>query len=171
MNGDSDDPVNVIAQALLRLQVVHRHGRPSHNRSSNELKTSKFAGSYGHRKGGRHGHGSGHAGGGHATIRLLLALASADRQLSVSELGEQIGVDQPRASRLVAQGVERGLVARQADPGDARRTRIGLTEAGRVTVESMQKAEREHVSRTLHEFTEEEKAQFATLLARFADLW
>ena len=50
--------------------------------------------------------------------------------LSVSELGDAVGVDQPRASRLVQQGVELGLVRREADPDDARRTRIALTDQG-----------------------------------------
>jgi DNA-binding MarR family transcriptional regulator len=48
----------------------------------------------------------------------------------VSELGEAIGVDQPRAPRLVQQSVEMGLVQREADPDDARRTRIALTPVG-----------------------------------------
>ena len=56
---------------------------------------------------------------------MLEALAAASDPLSVSEIGDAVGVDQPRASRLVQQAVELGLVRREADPDDARRTRVG----------------------------------------------
>ncbi|EIC07432.1 regulatory protein MarR [Microbacterium laevaniformans OR221] len=69
-------------------------------------------------------------GGGPARLRLIEALHAASHPLSVSELGEAIGVDQPRAPRLVQQSVEMGLVQREADPDDARRTRIALTPVG-----------------------------------------
>ena len=63
-------------------------------------------------------------------MRLLDALAAASHPLSVSEVGDAIGVDQPRASRLIQQAVELGLVRREADPDDARRTRVALTDEG-----------------------------------------
>ena len=68
--------------------------------------------------------------GGPARLRLLEALAAASGPLSVSEIGDAVGVDQPRASRLVQQAVEMGLVRREADPDDARRTRVALTDKG-----------------------------------------
>ena len=78
----------------------------------------------GHHEGHHDGHHDGHHGGhgrrggpfgpppwvagarfgGPARLRMLEALASASAPLSVSELGEAVGVDQPRASRLVQQG-------------------------------------------------------------------
>ena len=54
--------------------------------------------------------------GGPARMRMLEALAAASAPLSVSALGEAIGVDQPRASRLVQQGVERGYRAPRGRP-------------------------------------------------------
>ena len=39
--------------------------------------------------------------------------------MSVTELATEIGVDQPRASRLVQAAVHEGLVVREADPDDA----------------------------------------------------
>jgi DNA-binding MarR family transcriptional regulator len=102
---------------------------------------------------------------------MLEALAAASDPLSVSALGEAIGVDQPRASRLVQQGVARGLVQREADPDDARRSRIALTDTGRRFARGMRGERREALSRALAEFTAEERQELARLLTKLADNW
>lgn len=102
---------------------------------------------------------------------MLEALAAASAPLSVSEIGEAVGVDQPRASRLVQQGVETGVVRREADPGDARRTRIALTDQGRALVGRFRGARREAVTTALADFTDAERAEFARLLTKFAAAW
>ncbi|CAH0147369.1 Transcriptional regulator SlyA [Microbacterium sp. Bi121] len=102
---------------------------------------------------------------------MLDALAAASEPLSVSALGEAIGVDQPRASRLVQQGVQRGLVQREADPEDGRRTRIALTDEGRRIARGMRGERREVLSKALESFTDEEKNELARLLAKLADNW
>ncbi|KAA9134610.1 MarR family transcriptional regulator [Microbacterium caowuchunii] len=104
-------------------------------------------------------------------MRLLEALAGAERPLSVSEIGEAIGVDQPRASRLVQQGVEHGLLQREADPDDARRTRIVLTDAGRKVARGMRGERRQIIEDALAGLTEPERAELARLLTKFADGW
>ena len=109
--------------------------------------------------------------GGRAQLRLLIALAQAGRSLGVSAIGESIGVDQPRASRLVSQGVELGLLQREVDPDDARRTLIALTEKGRVISNRFRGAQRESVDLALDGFTDEERALLAQLLSRLADAW
>lgn len=102
---------------------------------------------------------------------MLEALAAASAPLSVSALGEAIGVDQPRASRLVQQGVELGYVRREADPDDARRTRIALTDDGRKLARGMRGERREVLGRALAAFTEEEQRDLARLLGKLADNW
>lgn len=109
--------------------------------------------------------------GGPARLRMLEALAAASAPLSVSALGEAIGVDQPRASRLVQQGVELGFVRREADPDDARRTRIALTDEGRRVAKGMRGERREMLSQALAAFTEEESRELARLLNKLADNW
>ena len=106
-----------------------------------------------------------------ALIRLLVSLVQAGTALGVSALGDAIGVDQPRASRLVSQGVELGFLRREADPDDARRTLIALTDKGRAITNRFRGAQRENVDQALSEFTEEERAQLASLLTRLADAW
>lgn len=109
-----------------------------------------------------------------ARVRMLEALAAADaegRQLSVSSLATAIGVDQPRASRLVQEGVERGLVRRVPDPSDARRALIQLTTAGRSQLGEVQDHRRSAVETALAGFTPEEARTFAELFARFVQAW
>lgn len=104
-----------------------------------------------------------------ARFRLLSTLDRADRPMSVTELATAIGVDQPRASRLVQAAVHEGLVVREADPDDARRTRIRLTDEGRTAVRSVTSSRRRAIEAALDGFSGEEREQFATLLARFVD--
>ena len=102
---------------------------------------------------------------------MLDALAAASEPLSVSELGEAVGVDQPRASRLVQQGVQRGFVQREADPDDARRTRIALTAEGRKAARGMRGQRREVLAQALENFTDDEARELARLLDKLADNW
>lgn len=102
---------------------------------------------------------------------MLEALAAASDPLSISELGEAVGVDQPRASRLVQQGVARGLVRREPDPDDARRTSVALTDEGRGFVRGVRGQRRESLGRALESFTGDERDELARLLTKLADNW
>lgn len=115
--------------------------------------------------------GSGGRFGGPARLRLLEALAAASHPLSVGEIADAIGVDQPRASRLVQQAVQLGFVRREADPDDARRTRIALTDEGAVVARGFRGERREAVAEALAEFTDAERAELARLLAKLAEAW
>lgn len=109
-----------------------------------------------------------------ARVRMLEALEAADtegRSLSVSGVAAAIGVDQPRASRLVQEGVERGLVRRVPDPADARRALIQLTTAGRSQLEELRTHRRSAVETALAAFTPEEARTFAELFDRFVRAW
>ncbi|MGC5223530.1 MarR family winged helix-turn-helix transcriptional regulator [Micromonospora sp. DT81.3] len=106
-----------------------------------------------------------------ARFRLLEALASASAPLSVSEIADRIGVDQPRASRLVQATVEAGHARRQADENDARRTNILITDEGRALIAQARGARVGAVEAALAGFTPEERAQLAALLARLAQAW
>jgi DNA-binding MarR family transcriptional regulator len=100
---------------------------------------------------------------------MLATLHAAGRAMSVTELAEAIGVDQPRASRLVQAAVGDGLVVREPDPDDARRSRVRLTDAGREAVHAAGAGRRRAIESALDGFTDEERAQFAELFSRFAD--
>ena len=108
--------------------------------------------------------------GGAARFRMLAALRERDG-LSVSEIADLIGVDQPRASRLVNESAERGLVTRRADDRDARRSVVELTEQGRSILSKTNESRRTAVADAVAGFTEEETATFAALLTRFVEGW
>lgn len=148
----SDDPNAMHARGM-------HHGHAPHGRSAQRGRPPWA-------EGAPHGRLSGPA-----RLRLLEALVAASEPLTVSELAEAIGVDQPRASRLVQQGVDHDLVRREADPDDARRTRIVLTEAGVALVSGFRGERRDAVAQALSDFSDEERAELARLLSKFADRW
>ncbi len=108
--------------------------------------------------------------GGGARIRLLDVLAGAgpDARNGISEIAEAVGVDQPRASRLVNDAAMRGLVTRGVDERDARRSVVAITEAGRALLQTTRASRHSAVTDALAGFTPEEATQFAALLTRFA---
>lgn len=109
-----------------------------------------------------------------ARVRMLEALETAEnegRSLSVSGVAAAIGVDQPRASRLVQEGVERGLVRRVPDPSDARRALIQLTASGRSQLTELRSHRRSAVETALAGFTPAEARTFAELFDRFVRAW
>lgn len=187
-SADSVDPVDAIATALSRLRG--RGPRAPWEGGPGGRGGPHGAGAhgdghppFGHHAHGDPGHGRRGAGfpgwqeamqarmAGAARFRLLDALAAAPAPLTVSELAEAIGVDQPRASRLVQQAVDAGHVRREADPDDARRTRIALTDAARALVRGMRGQRRDALEAALAGFSDHERAQLAVLLAKLADAW
>lgn len=157
------DPAEQIADALSRLRW--RGGRAA--AAGHEGAEARGRGPGGHEDHRRRHPGSG----GPALMRLLAVLAGADGALSVSDIAEAVGVDQPRASRLVAQAVGFGFVRREADPADARRTRIALTEQGEARVRLIRGARGEAVREALAGFTDQEREQLAALLGRLVEAW
>ena len=106
---------------------------------------------------------------GAARFRLLERLVQGSA--SISELADAIGVDQPRASRLVADAAAHGFVERTPDPADARRTVVQLSASGREFLASMKDSRRSAVTSALDGFTDDETATFAALLSRFVAAW
>lgn len=130
---------------------------------------------HGHRPSGPWGFGGPGPGpggrGALARVRLLEAIAASEVPLTVSELGERIGVDQPRASKLVQQAVDAGLARREADPDDARRTRIVLTDEGRRLARGVRGERHDHLATALESFTSDERAELIRLLTKLAQGW
>ncbi|MDL5352065.1 MarR family winged helix-turn-helix transcriptional regulator [Microbacterium sp. zg-YB36] len=173
---DATTPAEAIATALTRLRGRRGPRGPWGDPSERGGPHGEHGGMHGGHGGlhGPHGpwaHGGGPRFGGPARLRLIEALAQASEPLSVSELAERIGVDQPRASRLVQQGVELGLVRREADPADARRTRIVLTDEGRTAARGFRGERIEAVRTALADFSDADAAELARLLTRFAQAW
>ncbi|MDX2377970.1 MarR family transcriptional regulator [Microbacterium sp. LRZ72] len=176
MTDDTRDPIEAITAALGRLRG-RRGPRPGWDGGGGQPRDAHAG--HARRGHGRGTHGPGGGGGdamaarlaGAARFRLLEVLAAAPAPLSVSALAEAIGVDQPRASRLVQQAVDARHVRREADPDDARRTLIALTDEGRALFRGFRGERRAAVASALEGFTENERVQLAALLTRLADAW
>jgi len=145
----------------------HGHGRGRGARDWHGGKPGGDGPGHPHHHGGRRGDGLAQA----ARFRLLDALEGAERAPSVSELAEMIGVDQPRASRLVQAAVDAGHARREADPADARRSAIVLTASGRALLTAARENRRTAVETAVAGFTPEETAELARLLTRFIAAW
>jgi DNA-binding MarR family transcriptional regulator len=88
-------------------------------------------------------------------------------EMSVGLVAARLGVDASRGSRIVAEAVKSGYVRRVASQEDGRRIHLELTDAGRSVVEATRRTRQEHFAKAMSGWTEEERAEFARLLARF----
>ncbi|WP_338774739.1 MarR family transcriptional regulator [Nocardia vulneris] len=84
-------------------------------------------------------------------------------------LAAALGVDQPRASRLVAQAVSLGLLERTADQRDGRRSVLRLTADGDRAIAAAEAGRRSAMAAAMADWTAAERAEFARLLSRFVD--
>jgi len=176
---DDSDPIVLIERAVSELRRAGRRrfrpDVPEHEQSGDSPAVSPHRGLPGNLHGSSRtpwaakGSGHEHPFASMARYRLISTVDRLGDGASISELAEAIGVDQPRASRVVADAIDRGLVSRAADPDDARRTRISLSDAGRQVLTDRRRQRRDTVERALDGFSAAERDQFAALLGRFVE--
>ncbi|MFE2995491.1 MarR family winged helix-turn-helix transcriptional regulator [Nocardia sp. NPDC059246] len=98
---------------------------------------------------------------------VLDAVEARDGEATVTDIAAALGVDQPRASRLVARAVTEGLLERRADQHDARRIHLHLTPAAQTAL-SRAHANRQAVfAEATAAWGERDRTEFARLLTRF----
>jgi DNA-binding MarR family transcriptional regulator len=102
-----------------------------------------------------------------AAQEVLDAVDAAGGTAGVTGIAEALDVDQPRASKLVAAAVAAGLLRREADQADGRRSVLALTAAGRERLDRMHAFRRARFAAAMTGWTAEERAAFADLLTRF----
>lgn len=93
------------------------------------------------------------------------------RAITVGGVAEALGVDQPRASRLVADAVAAGLVRRQADAADGRRSVLALTAAGRRLQAVAAQRRRGDLAAVMADWPDVDREAFARLLSAFVARW
>jgi len=79
----------------------------------------------------------------------------------------RLGVDQPRASKLIARAVDQGLLHRAADQHDGRRSLLMLTPAGRDYLDAVHRHRRQAFARAMQGWSREQRETFAELLTDF----
>lgn len=87
----------------------------------------------------------------------------------MTSVAESLHVDQPRVSKLVAAGVEAGLLRREADQADGRRTVLVRTAAGPAASEHVHQFRCAVFAAAMKAWSPAERADFACLLSRFVD--
>ena len=102
-----------------------------------------------------------------AVGRTLLTLGEHDG-VSSAELCELMDVRPSSLSELLGRMEENGLVQRVSDENDKRTNRVLLTDAGRESVERIEKKYEEENARLAACFTEEELEQFCALCERLS---
>ncbi|GGM27371.1 MarR family winged helix-turn-helix transcriptional regulator [Dactylosporangium sucinum] len=90
-------------------------------------------------------------------------------EATVMTVAAALGVAQPRASKLVAAAVEAGLLRREADQADGRRSLLVRTVAGRELSDRVHESRRARFAAATAGWTPAERATFAQLLTRFVD--
>ena len=97
----------------------------------------------------------------------VLMKVMEDGAVSQNRLGRQTAMDPATMQGVIRRLVERGLVARRADPTDRRRTLLSLTAAGRALVEGGLGARGIRVTaKTLAPLRPGERATFLRLLKK-----
>lgn len=104
-----------------------------------------------------------------AGATLLFKLSAKGDQLRITDLAEILAVDTPTVTRKVQQLERDGMVVRQTDPDDRRASRIGLTPAGRRTIERVRRARRSWLGQLLQDWDDDDLSALAHLLGRFAE--
>jgi len=93
----------------------------------------------------------------------------AAQEVTVGLIAERLGIDPSRASRVVADVVDRGLARRVASQLDARRICLELTAKGQRFVEAVRRNKLEIFAKALGKWNERELVVFAALLDRFSN--
>jgi DNA-binding MarR family transcriptional regulator len=86
------------------------------------------------------------------------ALATIERHgpLTPSELAERERVKRPTATRVIANLHEAGLIARAADPADARSATLRLTPAGRSLLQALRRRKTAYLASRLSALSPDE---------------
>lgn len=100
-------------------------------------------------------------------LDLLAAARAGGEHLTVTEIATQLDVDQPRASRLVRLALDAGLVRREADQRDGRRSLLALTGPGEQLLTRVREFRRRVIAETIREWSPADRAALARLLPRF----
>lgn len=98
---------------------------------------------------------------------VLDVVEDRDKPCSVTDVATALGVDQPRASRLVLRAVGEGLLDRRTDPSDARRTLITLTGSGQEQLDRTHRFRQEVFARVMADWPDADRSEFARLITTF----
>jgi len=107
-----------------------------------------------------------------ADLDILAALEGCSAhsgEATVGFVAERLNVDPSRASRIVGDAVDKGIVRRVASQSDSRRIVLELTETGRAHALAIRKYKWKVFVDALDQWSEKDLVTFARLFSRFSD--
>lgn len=93
----------------------------------------------------------------------------APQEVTVGHLAEELALDPSRASRIAADLVERGYVARTVSQEDGRRSVLVTTEAGRSLIKAFMRAKWARTMKLFATWSEADILAFAELFGRYSE--
>jgi DNA-binding MarR family transcriptional regulator len=160
VDSNSDEHTETVERAMVAIR------RSQSRRTLARLAAAR----QGARTGG--GHGTATDGAGRASADVLDVIEEAEaagRPATVTSVAAALGIDQPRASKLVAAAVAAGLVRREADQADGRRAMLVRTPAGQHLSEQAHALRRQVFGEAMAGWPAADRAEFARLLSRFVE--
>lgn len=104
------------------------------------------------------------------TRNLVLNIVDeAEGEMTVGGLAEQLAVDNSVASRMVADCISAGYLARMASQRDGRRIVLQLTPAGLALRDRFRKQNRQAFEHITRDWPAHERYEFARLLLKYTD--
>jgi len=106
--------------------------------------------------------------------QILVAMAVAagpneqEPEITIGDVAERLAIDPSTASRLVAETIHDGYVARLPSAVDGRRSVLALTAAGEALVKDARRYQRSVFEDVTREWSETERLDFARLFVKFA---
>ena len=101
-------------------------------------------------------------------LSVLEACAGEANEATVGLVAEKLSIDPSRASRIVADAVDKGIIRRVASQADARRICLELTDRGREQAAAIRTFKWGVFARALGQWTEADLVTFARLFGQFS---
>jgi DNA-binding MarR family transcriptional regulator len=89
--------------------------------------------------------------------------------VSVGTVGDRLGIDPSRASRVVSRAIQGGYLRRVASQTDGRRIGLELTAAGEELAAQAHRFRRSFFTEVMRDWSAADRREFASLLTRFVD--
>ncbi|HEX4214569.1 MAG TPA: MarR family winged helix-turn-helix transcriptional regulator [Candidatus Dormibacteraeota bacterium] len=104
----------------------------------------------------------------HVLILEAIDTAAADGPAAIAKVAAELGLDRSNASRMLADAVSAGLVAKTVAAGDARRAELAITAGGRTLLASARAWQGDMFARLVQDWPAEDARRFAGYLRRLA---
>ena len=104
-----------------------------------------------------------------AIMRIQSGFGRPAVEATVGLLADEMNLDPSRASRIAADLVDRGLLARAVSQSDGRRSVLVPTDAARVLLDGFLRAKWQRSMALFRDWSEDDILTFARLFARYSD--